>query len=192
GREVQRVNVRILCATHRKLSEMVHGGDFREDLFFRLAVAQVELPPLRERVEDIAVLLPHLLERHGQLPRAIEPEALALIEAQPWPGNVRELENFVRTLLLFDSGAGVLSAEVVRRILGRGQLTQQVESVSAPRGELPEVDGDMPLKARMEAFERSQIQEALSRSEGNKASAARDLGVSVRSFYKMLDRLGLS
>lgn len=186
GRVVQQVDVRVLCATHRRLGEMVSSGEFREDLFFRLAVAQVELPPLRERAEDIGVLMPHLLERHGQPPRTIDPEALALLEAQPWPGNVRELENFVRTLLLFDGEGATLSEAVVRRVLGRDQ-----------RGELaspavPQVESGTPLKARMDAFERAQIQEALGRSEGNKAAAARELGVSVRSFYKMLERLGLS
>ena len=185
GRVVQQVNVRVLCATHRRLGEMVSSGEFREDLFFRLAVAQVELPPLRERAEDIGVLLPHLLERHGQPPRTIEPEALALLGAQPWPGNVRELENFVRTLLLFDREGESLSAAVVRRVLGRDHRSEFVSPA-------PQVESGAPLKARMDAFERAQIQEALGRSEGNKAAAARELGVSVRSFYKMLERLGLS
>jgi transcriptional regulator with GAF, ATPase, and Fis domain/predicted negative regulator of RcsB-dependent stress response len=185
GRELQKVDVRILSATHRRMSEMVADGVFREDLFFRLAVAQIELPALRERTEDISVLLPHLLERHGDQGRTIEPEALALLEAQPWPGNVRELENFVRVLLLFERDSPTLSAAVVTRVLGRNQITELVEPVVAPAG------SGASLKARMEAFERAEIQGALERSQGNKAAAARDLGVTVRGFYKMLERLGL-
>jgi len=184
GREVQQVDVRILSATHQRMVEMVTEGVFREDLFFRLAVAQVELPPLRDRTEDIAVLLPHLLERHGDQARTIEPEALALLEAQPWPGNVRELENFVRVLLLFDRDSTSLSAAAVKRVLGRERLSEVLEPAE------PDESGTS-LKSRMEVYERAQIQGALDRRKGNKAAAARDLGVSVRGFYKMLDRLGL-
>jgi len=191
GREVQSVDVRILCATHRDLQARVDSGDFREDLYYRLMVAHLDLPPLRDRSEDIALLLPHFLERHGaKAPGAsvtrIDPEALALLEAQPWPGNVRELENFVMNLLLFAPAGDVVTAEHVRRVLG-----QRGGSLGVAPAAPPSADGELPLKARLEAYERAQVRAALDAADGNKTRAARQLGVGVRSLYKMIERLGL-
>lgn len=184
GREVVKVDVRILCATHRQLEVRVAEGSFREDLYYRLAVARVELPPLRERPEDLALLIPHFIERHGGRLRSLDPEALAQLEARPWPGNVRELENFVMNLLLFDREGERLSSELVRRLLGEAASGDGAAS-GAPAG------GGSSLKARVEAYERAQILGALSAHEGNKAAAARALGVPVRSLYKMLERLDI-
>jgi transcriptional regulator with GAF, ATPase, and Fis domain/Flp pilus assembly protein TadD len=183
GREQVKVDVRILCATHRQLEQRVTEGEFREDLYYRLAVARVELPALRERKEDVALLLPHFLEIHGGAPRSVDPEALALLESRPWPGNVRELENFVMNLVLFEKDGDHLSVELVSRLLGeaRGEGALAVEEV-APAG-------DGPLKARLEAFERAQVEGALQAAGGNKAAAARALGVTVRTLYKMIERL---
>ena len=186
GREVVKVDVRILCATHRNLEQRVAEGLFRDDLYYRLAVARVALPPLRERPEDLALLLPHFLELHGSGARTIEPEALALLEARPWPGNVRELENFAMNLMLFDREGDHVSADLVRRLLGEGRGLAGdppvAPVVSAATGS---------LKDRLEAFELAQVRAALESSAGNKAAAARALGVPVRTLYKMIERLGI-
>jgi DNA-binding NtrC family response regulator len=178
------VDVRVLCATHRDLKSMVAAATFREDLYYRLAVAQIRLPPLRERPEDIPLLVPFFLKRHGGAPRAIDPEALALLTARAWPGNVRELENFVMNLLLFDREGSRLTVELVRRVLeveGEGPAPAAEEPAPAAGG----------IRQNLESYERRLIQQALERSGGNKAQAARDLGVGIRTLYKMLDRLGL-
>ena len=184
GREPRRVDVRVLCATHRDLRAMVAASSFREDLYYRLAVAQIRLPPLRERPEDIPLLVPYFLKRHGGSPRAIDPEALALLSSRPWPGNVRELENFVMNLLLFDREGNRLTADLVRRVL-------EVEGEVAPAEVEEPADEPGGIKLRLENYERRLIQQALERAGGNKAKAARDLGIGVRTLYKMLDRLGL-
>jgi transcriptional regulator with GAF, ATPase, and Fis domain/tetratricopeptide (TPR) repeat protein len=207
GREHRRVDVRVLCATHRDLKEMVVDGGFREDLYYRLAVAQVRLPPLRERSEDIALLLPHFLERHDGGVRSLDPEALALLQAHGWPGNVRELENFVMNLLLFDREGTRVTAALVRRVLGDAVAGDAPTLPSSRSGDHGSGASDVPdvadaadavdaaeaagLKERMEAYERRLVREALERVGGNKARAARELGVGVRTLYKMLERLGL-
>ncbi len=187
GREVRSVDVRILCATHRDLSAMKETGGFREDLFYRLDVARIELPPLRERPEDVALLVPHFLERHGARSLTVEPEGLAILEQRPWPGNVRELENFVMTLLLFAKEHERIDADLVRRVLSVRDAEADIPAPTTPAAD----EGDRPLKARLEAFERQAIREALERTGGNKAQAARELGVGVRSLYKMIERLDI-
>jgi len=185
GRELRKVDVRVLCATHRDLKALAEQGGFREDLYFRLAVVRVALPPLRERSEDIPLLLGHFLLKHGGVERTIEPEAQALLAAQPWPGNVRELENFARNLLLFDREGTRVGAALVRRLLaGSGAA---VSPVAEPAAE----ESGLPIQKRVEAYERRLVAEALRRAGGNKAQAARDLGLGIRTLYKMLERLGL-
>ena len=190
GRELVKVDVRILCATHRRLEQRVKEGSFREDLYYRLVVARVELPALRERSEDLALLLPHFLEQHGGSPRSVDPEALALLEARPWPGNVREFENFVMNLVLFDRDGGRLTPELVSRLLGPGREAA-LPGPHVAAGATQGGSGAGPLKARMEAFERLAVQSAMQAAGGNKAAAARALGVTARTLYKMLERLGI-
>jgi len=201
GREVQKVDVRILCATHRDLRVMMEQGRFREDLYYRLDVARIELPPLRDRPEDIALLVPHFLERHGARRVPVDPEALAMLQARPWPGNVRELEHFVMTLLLFGKDSPRIDVPLVSRVLGVRAAGGEAPLVPAgaargtgsavPADGLPAGEGAGPLRERLEAFEREMVRQALARAGGNKAQAARELGVGVRSLYKMLERLGL-
>jgi DNA-binding NtrC family response regulator len=188
--------VRVLCATHRDLKEMVAEGTFREDLYYRLAVAQVRLPPLRERTEDIALLLPHFLERHGGGARSLDPEALAILQACSWPGTVRELENFVMNVLLFDRAGARVTAALVRRVLGEGGASGAGLAAAATRAadataDEPGAPTDGSFKERMARHERRLVHAALERAAGNKARAARELGVGVRTLYKMLERLGL-
>jgi len=189
GREARTVDVRVLCATHRDLTDMIASGGFREDLYYRLAVGRVLVPPLRERLEDIAVLLPHFIERHQGGLRLVEPEAITLLEQHRWPGNVRELENFAMNVILLEPDATTVGPDTVRRLLrvpgGIGPDAAEGAAGAA------EETGDGSLKERMEAYERRQIRAALERAGGNKSRAARELGINVRSLYKILARLGI-
>ena len=191
GREVRRVNVRVLAATHRDLRQMVSEGRFREDLFFRLAVAQIHLPPLRDRADDIPLLVDHFVKLHGGGPRSVDPEALRLLERASWPGNIRELSNLVMNLLLFDLEGKRISPQLVRRVLHGGAAGAVEGDGDAGTADLADAEG-LTLKDRLEAFERQQVETALAAEGGNKAAAARRLGVGTRTFYKMLSRLGLS
>ncbi len=190
GRQARRVDVRILCATHRDLSAMVAEGTFREDLFYRLAVARVRVPPLRERSEDIALLVPHFLAMHDGGERALQPEALRLLEGLPWPGNVRELENLVMNLLLLDREGGPITAGLVRRVTNGAPGGPAGPSAAGDEAG-DEAGAEGSIRDRLTAYERSLVLSALRRTAGNKAQAAKELGVGVRTLYKMLARLGL-
>ncbi len=188
GRQIRKVDVRIICATHRDLKEMIGEKLFRDDLYYRLAVAQVHMPALRERVEDIVPLVQHFLEMHGNGSREIDPEALVQMQQYSWPGNVRQLENLVMNLLLVDPDGKRIGGTTVRRLLeGFGDLGGSLEQ--APESE---DDEKKSHKERMDVYERQLVHKALEKTGGNKAAASREMGVSVRTFYKMLDRLGLS
>jgi DNA-binding NtrC family response regulator len=167
-------NVRFVAATHRDLEPMVAKGEFREDLFYRLNVVPIFIPPLRERPGDVERLAGHfcavLGASHRGKPVALEPTALALLQAQPWPGNVRQLQNLIERLIVLGDGE-TLRADDVERELGRPRL--------APAGE-PSLD------SRRRSAEREALQDALGRANGNRTVAARLLGVSRRTLYNKL------
>jgi transcriptional regulator with GAF, ATPase, and Fis domain len=167
------VDVRVIAATRRNLRELVQAGTFREDLFYRLAVVTIELPPLRERREDIPRLVAHFLEKHGQ-GRRIEPPALRALELRDWPGNVRELENELRRALALSDGE-----------LGLAHLTRSDPTdLDAPPSELD-------LHAHTERLTRKLVRDALALAEGNITRAAALLGISRFGLQKILKRLQL-
>jgi two-component system response regulator HupR/HoxA len=174
------VDVRIISATNRRLEEEIKVGRFREDLYYRLSVFPIHIPPLRERRDDIPVLARHLVRRLAdQLKKSVgEPtaEALDQLTRHPFPGNVRELANELeRAILLAEPGAPItddlLSDEV-----------QESAAAGAPPG---------ALQTRTSDFERQQILAALERAGGNKTRVASELGLSYRGLMKKLRRLGL-
>jgi transcriptional regulator with GAF, ATPase, and Fis domain len=177
GERSRTVDVRIIGATHRDLDAMVAAGTFREDLFYRLNVVSIRIPPLRERREDIPLLANRFVAQHGagrkvKLTRA----ALDRLSAFPWPGNVRQLENELRrALVLADDRIDVseLSDEV-----GRG-------GPGATR------DAGVGLKARVDALETDLVKDALVKTKGNQTRAAELLGVSRFGLQKMMRRLGI-
>ena len=172
----RRVDVRIVTATHRDLERMVRDGTFREDLYYRLAVVSVQLPPLRERPDDIPPLVAHLAAKHGAGRRVrVEPAAMARLCAFAWPGNVRQLENEVQRAL-------VLSPDVI----GADDLSPAVRGDA--EAELP---GELDLKGQVGLLERRLIRSALSRSGNNQTRAAQFLGISRYGLSKMMKRLGL-
>lgn len=180
GSKTVRVDVRVVSASIKDLDKEVVEGRFREDLFFRLNVVTVWIPPLRERPEDIPILVEHFIRKHreelGVQVEGITRRALARLMEHPWPGNVRELENAVeRAMVLCD-----------RRLIDIGDLPPGVmERLRAPGPK----DGDLRLRPRTRALELELIEEALKRTKGNKTQAARLLGITHRALlYKLRAR----
>jgi two-component system nitrogen regulation response regulator NtrX len=176
---VQRVDVRIVAATNRRLEDAVADGDFREDLFFRLNVFPIRLPPLRERLEDLPALVGHLAERlrPRQAP-TFTAEAMEALAAYSWPGNVRELANLVERLIIL-SGPTV-DAAAVRQVL-RGGPPPPAASAALGR----------PLSDALDDYERGIIAAALAQARGSVAEAARLLQTDRANLYRRLRRLGL-
>ena len=178
----RKVDVRIVAATNRDLARMVEEGKFRRDLFFRLNVAGIALPPLRERRDDIPLMVEHFLAklaaRDGRPgPKPIDPAALARLAAYRWPGNVRELENEVTRADAL-SGARITVSDLAPRIGASDDLG----------GSITEDHDTLVLKPRVERLERSLVREALGRSGNNQTKAAELLGLSRFGLQKKLKR----
>ncbi len=171
GTEAHRVNVRLITATHRPLETWVREGRFREDLFYRIAVMRIDVPPLRERPADVAPLVRRFIDRHGDGAIEVADDAMEALGAHLWPGNVRELENEVR-----------------RALLTAGETITLADLSPALRGE---TDDPLDLKSQIAALETRLIREALARTEGNRTQAAQILGVSRYGLQKMIKRLAI-
>ena len=200
GSEPISVDVRVIAATHRDLETMIREGTFREDLFHRLNVVCLHLPPLRDRRDDIPVLVNHFLRTYagdfGIEPPALPADAVALLQADPWPGNVRELENITRRLLLAARGFSI-SADAVRQTLA----TRHADAVPAGRS-FSLFAGDLLAQAqkgvlhdahaRMVAeAEREILTQAITLADGNQAKASRWLGLSRFTLREKLKQFGL-
>jgi transcriptional regulator with GAF, ATPase, and Fis domain len=185
----RKVDVRVVVATNRDLPRMVEEGKFRQDLYYRLAVARIALPPLRERREDIPLIVDHLLAKlardaaskgagaEGARAKPLEPAALARLAAYRWPGNVRELENEVTRAYAL-SGERITTADLSPAIAASGDADAAVAT-----------DFDsLLLKPRVERLERSLLREALGRSGNNQTKAAELLGLSRFGLQKKLKR----
>jgi two-component system, NtrC family, response regulator AtoC len=184
------VDVRLIAATAKNVESLVREGRFREDLFHRLNVVSIVLPPLRERREDIPVLVAHFARRIStrlELSKAeVTAEAMAILERYPWPGNVRELENAIeRALVLSEDGGRITSADLDDRF--------DIETKPTVEGLPPTlIDDSMTLKETLDRVERMMILRALERTGGNRTRAAVLLGISHRALlYKLKDH-GLS
>ncbi|ALN74978.1 sigma-54 dependent transcriptional regulator [Aureimonas sp. AU20] len=179
------VDVRIVAATNRNLGAMVAEGTFREDLFYRLAVFPIALPPLRERREDIPLLLRRFAEEIGpQVGRravSFSPEAEALLMRYDWPGNIRELQNCVERSLLSSRGSTI----------GAGDLPPYVEQRPAAAREGFD-SFPMDLDAALDGFERARILAALKETNGVQVEAARLLGISERSLWHRIKKQGIT
>jgi nitrogen regulation protein NR(I) len=194
------VDVRVIAATHRDLEAFIREGQFREDLFYRLSVVTIHVPPLRGRREDIAPLVQHFLHKYasefGLEPPALYGDALALLEADPWPGNVRELENVTRRLLLGARGLPIDANSVRHTLAARASdSAQPVKSLAAlaadflaraERGELADAFARVVSEA-----EREILTQAIIMAGGNQAKAARWLGISRLTLREKLRHLGL-
>ncbi len=200
GSETISVDVRIIAATHRDLEGMIRAGRFREDLFHRLNVVSLSLPPLRERREDIPVLGQHFLRKYaaefGVQPPPITADAVAVLQADAWPGNIRELENVARRLVLdarglsinADSVRDILAARAPGAVPGANSLAAQASALltRARRGEIEDAHARLLAEA-----EREILTQAIILAEGNQAKAARWLGISRLTLREKLTQLGL-
>jgi len=180
---VQKADVRFVAATHRDLDAMVKAGEFREDLYYRLAVVPIWLPSLRDRAGDVAELAvkfcSEAASRNGvSVPKLCE-DAILSLASRAWPGNVRELQSCVERLVVFADGGEIHAADVERDL-------QRLR----PAGE-PDASASS-LGERREEAERRAVQEALARAGGNRTLAARLLGVSRRTLYNKLAELGIA
>ncbi len=181
-----RVDVRVIAATARDMSTLVSEGAFREDLYYRLNVVRIGLPPLRERRQDIALLAEHFVKqlaaRLGMGEASITPEALSQLSAYDWPGNVRELENALeRALVLSDGDGRITEADLDERF----DPDTQVARVGKNLGPLLE-DEEFSLKVVMPKVERIMIRRALEETGGNRTKASKLLGISHRALlYKL-------
>lgn len=179
------INVRIIAATHRNLAAMVEDGTFREDLYYRLAVVPLQLPPLRERKEDIAELAEHLFhkakERHEMQNLRIDPTVIGRFTSYRWPGNIRELENVVERMLVLSNGEHVTEEDLPDEL-------KHVLRASTPallQLELPE-EG-----VSLEAIEKELILRALEKADGNQTQAARYLDISRKTFIYRMEKHGI-
>jgi two-component system, NtrC family, response regulator AtoC len=175
------VDVRVVAATNRDLQQLIADGSFREDLFYRLNVVPITLPPLRQRQGDVPLLVAHFLEKHKAGGKTISNDAMEALSSYPWPGNIRELENTIERIV-------ILSAHDE---LGMEDLPAEVRAGVAPGSarthgfELPEEGLDL------EEVEMHFLQQALERSGGNAAKAAKLVGLTPKTFEARSQRLGL-
>jgi two-component system response regulator PilR (NtrC family) len=190
GVSEREVDVRIVAATNRDLETEVEKGTFRQDLFYRLNVIQLRLPPLRERREDIPLLVDHFTRKfaaeHGRPINGTDPEAMSALMAYHFPGNVRELENLIERAVTLAPGDRV-SPDSLPTLKG---LSAADSSMGMPAATLPQEGID--LERVVEDFERSLIIRALERTDGNRTEAARLLGVTFRSLRYRLSKLGIT
>jgi DNA-binding NtrC family response regulator len=185
GEKPLAVDVRVLVATHRNLEEQVRQGTFREDLYHRVNVFPVKLPPLRERREDIRVLAEHfvrqLAEQNNWKEKQFSPEAVAELERYAWPGNVRELRNVIERVLLLAPGETV-DAATVARALPQAAVGGSHISAALAWGTLAE---------RVEAFERETLIEELKKHRNHVTNTAKALGLERSHLYKKCQHLGI-
>jgi two-component system nitrogen regulation response regulator NtrX len=199
GERPIKVNVRVVVATHRNLEELVQRGSFRQDLYHRIYVFPLALPPLRERPDDIAALAAHfagqVAHQNGWKTKLLTPDAVAELQRYPWPGNVRELRNVVERLMLL-AGGDTIDASTVRLALpsGAGFQPGHVGMTAGGAGAASSASASTtagPLAARVEAFERATILAELERHRHHMTNVAKALGLERSHLYKKCQQLGI-
>jgi len=182
GNRAIRIDVRVIAATNRNLAERARQNEFREDLYFRLAVIPITVPPLRERAEDVPLLVEHfaleLARETGGRPRVFTRSAVDLLRSYSFPGNIRELRNLVERLAIMTPGGGTVGPADVRRVL---------PAEGAPSGEAA---APVRLAEAVQEFERRRIEAALAAVGGSMTKAAAQLGLERSHLYKKMKRLG--
>src|SRR6266852_2780691 len=188
-----KVNVRVVVATHRNLEELVKQGGFRQDLFHRIYVFPVALPPLRERPEDIPALVQHfsamIARQNGWKEVSFSPEAMQALQKQQWPGNIRELRNVVERLLLFVEGDTVTASTVQTALPGQAALVDG--TAGGATGAAISGTGSGTLAERVDQFERQVILDEIKRQNHHITNAAKALGLERSHLYKKCQQLGI-
>lgn len=189
GLKTLRVNIRILAATNRNLAQAIQKGSFREDLYYRLNVAAITLPPLRDRREDIPTLARYFIEHScravNQPVMEIDPAALACLQAYRWPGNVRELQNAIERAVVFASGSTISLTDLPAEIRNQPEL-REVTPVS-----IPGLDDSLALAEATDVFLRAKVRRTLEIAGGNQTEAARLLGLPQSNLSRLMKRLRL-
>jgi DNA-binding NtrC family response regulator len=188
GAETIKVDVRVISATHRDLEKQIAAGEFREDLYYRLNVFPITLPPLRNRTTDIALLAEHFIQKYartaGKNVRGLDGTAVAALSGYTWPGNVRELENVIERALILAKGVEITAGDL--------EFTRRPSSPSASTSaSSPSSSSDRPLQERLQEQERAAIITAIDQAHGNIAHAARALGINRSTLYYRLRKHGL-
>ena len=184
GTQRIRVDVRVLAATNKDLPAEIRGGRFREDLYFRLNVIPIFVPPLRDRQDDIPLLAEHFMAlmaaENGRRPKRLAPEAVGRLQQYAWPGNVRELRNVMERLMIMVPGDTITAQDLA--FLGHDDLRERA----------PAVDSSLPLSEARERFEREYILQALAAQHGNISRTADALGVERSNLYKKMRAFGIA
>jgi two-component system response regulator HupR/HoxA len=189
--DTRKVDVRVIAATHKDLQKMMARGEFREDLYYRIHVIKVQLPPLRDRLEDLPLLVDHFIQKHfrpwnpnSTRPPRLSDAALAVMRRYDWPGNIRELENEIERCMVLGDGL----EEVPESLLSERLL--EVTRVTPPDSPCA---GDQvkSFKVAMEQLEREMIQAGLIRTRGNKSRLAQELGISRSNLIMKIERYGI-
>jgi DNA-binding NtrC family response regulator len=190
GQRPHSADSRVIAATNKDLERQSRKGHFREDLFWRLQVVKIELPPLRQRGKDLFLLIDHFVRRFsaevGSAPKSLSPEALRTLASYPWPGNVRELKNVLHQAVILSDGSTIGSADLPARV--RNGLTDFCQ--------VPSDLDELPLAAAVEQVtervEMGLIRARLAKHHGNRTSTAESLGVSRKTLYNKMRRYGLT
>ena len=195
------VDVRIIAATNKDLKAAIHSGEFREDLYFRLKVVTIELPPLRDREGDIPDLTAHYLARFSQELKIDNPgireDALSLLNGYPWPGNVRELSNLIQKVLIFNRGNPISVSDLSQIInKGPGHESNGLSGEGAVRDWVCAHLSDLACEHRFEYFvdtvSAMAVEAALEISNGNRSEAARLLDISRPTLHAKMDKYGIN
>ncbi len=198
GQKTETVDVRVICATNRDPFEEVREGRFREDLYYRLNVIPIHLPPLRERETDSTLIAQEFLKKicgeEDKQFSEFSPEAVEVIAAYSWPGNVRELENVIRRVVVFNDGVTITAEMLPEPVFPAGETSPLHEAGEMPPadertdpaydGERPEPDAWVPSGMSLAEIEREVIEVAIRRCDDNVTEAARQLGVSPSTLYR--------
>ena len=201
GKEPIQVDVRVVATTNRSMLEMVESGKFREDLYFRLNVIPLALPALRERMDDLPILVEHFLDKHARLNKrerpAVSPETMAILKDYRWRGNVRELENVVERALLLCDGKEIkphnllmhsqMGKQSINQDLARATSVQPASETAAATPESKESALGIEVGMSMKEAEKKLIFETLRETGGNRTKAAKILGISIRTLRNKLN-----
>ena len=193
GSGVRNVDVRVIAATHVELTLAVEQGRFRQDLFYRLNVVVLHVPPLRDRLEDLPILAAHFLRKHGGTsPMSLSPDALDAMMSYPWPGNVRELENAVMHAVALRQGDVISPESLPNAVIARGEGRSSASISPPPLGGDDEQLPPLTEARRASAvFEKNYLTMAMERAKGSISEAARLAGLDRTNFRRLLQRHGI-